>query len=222
MKYANANPTAPNNDVFDALPNIEPEGEEEVLDEEYEEEEVEEEVGVQIPSLLTTQDFISRVQQNVAASAASKVVGPVVEEYLRKVPCDDCKQLLLTEAQFPLHMPQLMLSGPSSLQHQTNLQPSKNISDVTRIIYREAKIIFSHDSSQPHILQNFTQHIMSLPELSIELCPTHQINIPLIIKKISRQALQDVLLSINQEFKAKNKEERAKKQAAKAKRVMHQ
>ena len=74
---------------------------------------------------------------------------------------------------------------------------------------------------QEGIIQNFLADLETLPSIrSFHLCHLHEEHKKPLIRRISIEALQDVLLAVNQSYKEKKKEEKAKRNT-KARRVQH-
>ncbi len=177
--------------------------EEDCMDEEDDVEEEDEIEEVREVHSVTSDDFSRRVQEKLGAAIGAHTAAPVVAAYTEKWQCEECSCILQSPTQFPLHILSTMASTSSSCNQKL---PSLIITQVTQVIYEEANKQLTPNITAPNILQNFISNIEQNSTVKkLNLCAAHKDQKKFILKAIARKALEDILLVLNQEYRAKKK-----------------
>lgn len=187
---------------------VEVEGEGEESDEDPDAPDSDEDEDLQPPApLATDEEFLARMQQKMASAASAQIAAPIVQAYLKKIECDECKGILLTESQFPLHIIHTYTANSDA----NALLPSQPISDLVTNIYSAMQTHMPAMCHMPKVLEKFVDKLKILGFHNFKLCTAHQEHVPSLLKRISCTALQDFILAMNQDVQEKKKRRRATK-----------
>lgn len=170
------------------------------------------------PPSVCDNSFLSRLQEQMGRVASAEVASPLVDKYMKTVEgCEECQDVLLTEAQFPLHILHTMTAGPHNVNQ---LKPSETVARVVQVVYSLAAKEIPPVCHNKSIITDFIKQIKNLPEVQgFQLCGRHQDRRQNLLQSIALEALREILLKMNQDLKEKRK---LKKQLKKLQRVSHQ
>ncbi|KAK3914839.1 Transposable element P transposase, partial [Frankliniella fusca] len=141
----------------------------------------------------------------VRSIASAKVAAPIVLKQLAKLKCGECSDALVTQPQFPLHLPHTMSASAAEMD---TLLPNSQVSTVVSRIYeavgRLQNIVALSNLPRHGVLRHLEAKVSSIPEVSnLNLCEQHQEIKTHLIKAFCKKAIQDLLEKMNQEIKEK-------------------
>jgi hypothetical protein len=188
--------------------------EEDSTDEELEAEEEDDDPDdppVLAPLSIHEESFCQRLQMDLSQVAGAQVAAPIIQHFLTfsVAGCIECREVLQCEPKFPLHIMHIMTATPGTIDQKV---PSEIVSKAVTAIYKLAATELPPTLHLPHVLQTFIQKAENLPQVELlQLCAPHSTKRELLLKRIAREALEDILLRMNQDLKKKNKEKRSLK-----------
>ncbi|KAK3927524.1 Transposable element P transposase [Frankliniella fusca] len=169
---------------------------------EDEEEEEEEEIAPDQPVLiLTDAQFCQKILDRMSSVNGAYVVAPLIEKHSKALDCADCRGILQTSPAFPLHA--LHMVSSSLLDQQ---QPSEIITKCVEDIFKTAYRVIPPIAHEK-ILGSFLPIVEDLASVKrLQLCPVHVDRTHDIIRDICRAAVENLLISMNQNYKLKKQQ----------------
>ncbi|KAK3917824.1 Transposable element P transposase [Frankliniella fusca] len=184
----------------------EEEREEEVDEDLFEIEEDEETVGTVV---LTSEEICQKVVQGMGKINCASVVAPLIQRHCNSLSCDACCKILQTAPKFPLHA---LHTLSSTSQTSTQQQPSEEFIKCVEDIYNTAFNYIPPNAHAPKILESLVSLVHDLPSVKrFKLCPLHIERQDAIWRDVSFAALDDVILSLNQNYKVKRRDKKCQK-----------
>ncbi|KAE8741803.1 hypothetical protein FOCC_FOCC012664 [Frankliniella occidentalis] len=137
--------------------------------------------------------------------ASAKVAAPIVSRELAKLQCGECSGILVTQPQFPLHLPHTMSAAPGEMDVMLpNHQVATLVNKIYKMVLGMQRTLWSLPKF--HVVDTIHRRVQSIPEVkNFELCDIHNEEAKSsLIKSFCRKALEDLLAKINQEYKARH------------------
>lgn len=169
------------------------------------------------PLRFNNNQFREQLQRQMGSINGASTAAPIIKRHPKLLQCEDCAKLLLSEVQFPLHLPHTMTES----QIDAKL-PSALISNLVKDVYLAASIRIPPVAHELQVLERFLKHVNGLESVkSFSLCTTHANKTPVLVKNIAREGLKSIVLAFNQDLKNKAKLKALKRRGTKIQRVLH-
>lgn len=125
--------------------------------------------------MMDLEDLLRPVPQDtenvLTGMACSKLAAPIVEQLMSTLKCPECKTIMQTEPEFPVHIHHTMTAGPSDL---FKLQPTVEVATVVQQINTRALKQVQPFFHRPGILKRFVQIASHMPAVrKFKLCERH-------------------------------------------------
>lgn len=147
----------------------------------------------------------SRAPDGLEAAALSSDANSIVMNFLKKVKCDPCTNILLEECAFPRHFNSMMLSNDPTGKYSSALVVTA-LNEITEEGCEKLPALWMQGRG---VLHKFVKTISNLPSVQLlQLCPEHSAIKIELLKLLAHEAIRSNMKWSVEQLKPKKKEPR--------------